>query len=91
MQNEFDKRIGRIVDGFIGKKAAVRPVEATPIKRLIGLFLLGYFLFNHPLMSLFNRPTLVWGIPLLYAYIFGIWAIMIFLAALIVGTDSRHS
>lgn len=65
------------------------PGEATRTKRLIGLFLLGYLLFNHPLISLFNLPTRVWGIPLLYAYIFGIWVMMIFLAALIVGTDSR--
>ena len=62
--------------------------ETTRIKRLIGLFLLGYLLFNHPLISLFNMPDLVWGIPLLYAYIFGVWVLIIFFAALIASDKS---
>lgn len=65
-------------------------LEATRNKRLIGLFLLGYLLMNHPLISLFNLPTMIWGIPLLYAYIFGAWTLVIILVALIVGTDSKH-
>ena len=63
--------------------------EATLSKRLIGLFLLGYLLLNHPLISLFNRPALVWGIPILYVYIFGAWASIIILAAWIIRTGSR--
>ncbi|MGD8833814.1 MAG: hypothetical protein PVJ84_15485 [Desulfobacteraceae bacterium] len=63
--------------------------EATLTKRLIGLFLLGYLLLNHPLISLFNIPTLIGGIPLLYAYIFGAWAFVIFIAAWIAGASSR--
>jgi len=66
-------------------------VEVTRTKRLIGLFLLGYLLLNHPLISLFNSPRLVWGIPLLYAYIFGAWALIIILVALIARVDSRQS
>jgi hypothetical protein len=65
-------------------------VEANRTKRLIGLFLLGYLLFNHPLMSLFNLPTLVWGIPLLYVYIFGAWVLIIFLVAMVAGANSRQ-
>ncbi len=63
--------------------------EATLTKRLIGLFLLGYLLLNHPLISLFNRPALVWGIPILYVYIFGAWASIILLAAWIIRSGSR--
>lgn len=66
-------------------------MEGTRSNRLIGLFLLGYLLFNHPLISLFNLPTRVWGIPLLYAYIFGVWALLIFLVAIIASNDSRQS
>lgn len=64
-------------------------VEAVRTKRLIGLFLLGYLLFNYPLISLVNLPALVLGIPLLYAYIFGVWVLIIILVALISSRDSR--
>lgn len=63
--------------------------EANRTKRLIGLFLLGYLLFNPPLISLFNFPTLIWGIPLLYVYIFGAWVLIIFLVAMVAGADPR--
>ena len=59
-------------------------------KRLTGLFLLGYLLFDHPLISLFDRPTLVLGIPLLYAYIFGVWMLLIILVAWIASSNSRQ-
>jgi hypothetical protein len=42
-------------------------------RRLAGLFLLGMLLFNFPLLSLFNRPLLVLGVPLLYLYLFVAW------------------
>jgi hypothetical protein len=61
--------------------------ETNRTKRLIGLFLLGYLLFNHPLISLFNSPCMVWGIPLLYGYLFGVWVLLIVLVALIVSSS----
>ena len=42
-------------------------------RRLAGLFLLGLLLFNFPLLSLFNRPVMVLGVPLLYLYLFVAW------------------
>jgi hypothetical protein len=59
-------------------------------KRLTGLFLLGYLLFTHPLIALFNQPRLVLGIPLLYAYIFGVWMLLILLVAWIVRSTSQQ-
>jgi hypothetical protein len=53
-------------------------------QRLAALFLLGCLLFNYPLLSLFNQPGEVFGIPVLYAYIFGAWAGLIALLALVV-------
>ena len=35
-------------------------------KRLVSLFLLGCLLFNYPILSIFNLPETVLGIPLLY-------------------------
>ena len=53
-------------------------------ERLIGLFLFGMLLFNYPLLYLFHGPTTVFGIPLLYLYLFGVWAGLIALMAAIV-------
>ena len=47
----------------------------------VALFMLGCLLFNYPLIELFDRPVLVAGVPLLYAYLFGAWALLIALAA----------
>lgn len=51
-------------------------------QRLVGLFLLGWLLFSYPLLALFNGGGAVFGIPLLYAYLFGAWALLIALMAL---------
>ena len=52
--------------------------------RLVAVFLLGVLLFNYPLLALFNRTVLILGVPLLYAYIFAAWGLLIGLAALVV-------
>ena len=52
-------------------------------QQMVGLFLLGCLLFNYPLITLFDRPVLVLGVPLLYAYLFGAWALVIALVAVI--------
>ena len=51
--------------------------------RLVGLFLLGCLFFNYPMLALFNVRETFLGVPLLYAYLFGAWALLIALAALI--------
>ena len=53
-------------------------------QQLVGLFLLGCLAFSYPFVLLFDRPVLVLGVPLLYAYLFGAWALIIALVALIV-------
>ncbi|HET9578780.1 MAG TPA: hypothetical protein VFP44_13185 [Usitatibacter sp.] len=52
-------------------------------QRLLALFLLGCLLFNYPLVALFNVKATVLGIPVLYAYLFSAWAMLIVLAAII--------
>jgi len=52
-------------------------------ERLVGLFLLGCLLFNFPLLALFNVRGTVLGVPVVYAYLFGAWTLLIALVALI--------
>jgi hypothetical protein len=52
-------------------------------ERLIGLFLLGCLLFNFPLLALFNVRVTLFGIPLLYTYLFAAWGLLIALVAII--------
>ncbi len=58
--------------------------SAIKSRRLVVLFLFGMLLFNYPLLALFNRPAEAFGIPVLYAYIFGVWALLIGLLALVI-------
>lgn len=53
-------------------------------QRLVALFLLGCLLLNYPLLYLFSSGTEVFGVPLLYAYVFIVWALFIGLMALVV-------
>jgi hypothetical protein len=53
-------------------------------QRLIALCLLGFLLFNYPILALFNLPSTAFGIPMLYAYIFLAWAVLIALMAWVV-------
>ncbi len=53
-------------------------------QQLIALFLAGCLLFNYPLLALFSQDGLIWGIPLLYVYIFATWAVLIGLLAVII-------
>ncbi|MGE5615300.1 MAG: hypothetical protein ACM3X5_00150 [Bacillota bacterium] len=53
-------------------------------QQLVGLFLLGCLLFNYPLLALFNVRATVGGIPLLYAYLFAAWALVVALVAWVI-------
>ncbi len=50
-------------------------------QRLAAVFLLGCVLFNYPVIALFNKPVEIAGIPLLYFFLFGAWALLIGLMA----------
>ena len=51
--------------------------------QLAGLFLLGCLFFNYPLIVLFNVRATILGVPVLYAYLFAAWGLLILLAALV--------
>jgi len=50
-------------------------------QRFVALCMLGFLLFNYPVLALFNVPATVFGVPVLYAYIFVAWAALIGLMA----------
>lgn len=50
-------------------------------QRLLALFVFGWLMFTFPLLGLWNVDASVFGIPLLPAALFGIWAVLIGLVA----------
>ena len=53
-------------------------------QRLVALFVFGCLLFNYPVQSLFNVASGFLGVPVLYAYIFVAWALLVALMAIVV-------
>jgi hypothetical protein len=53
-------------------------------QRLVALFLLGALFLNYPLLNLFASANRVFGVPVLYAYVFTTWALLIALMAIVV-------
>lgn len=66
-------------------------MEKTLGQRLVALFFLGVVLFNHPILSLFNQPVLVAGLPLLFLYLFAVWCGLIVLIGLTTGIRPRRN
>ena len=52
-------------------------------QRFAALCMLGTLLFNFPVLALFNVPGTLFGVPVLYAYMFAGWAALIALMALV--------
>jgi len=63
--------------------------ENKKSKRLVALFLFGFVLLNYPILSLLNLNITVFGLPLLYIYIFGVWGLLIFLSALVMSRSKE--
>ena len=64
--------------------------ESIVSRRLVGIFLLGFILFNYPILSLFNLPVYWFGIPLLYLYVFALWTVFILAIVLISRYRETH-
>ena len=58
-------------------------------ERLVVLALIGALALNYPLLSIFSEGGLLFGIPILYLYLFVFWAGFIALAALIIEGRDR--
>jgi hypothetical protein len=59
------------------------PESHRKSERLIGMLIVGVIALNYPLLSLFSKIKLIFGIPMLYLYLFLFWAIFIICVALI--------
>ena len=57
-------------------------------QRFVALCMLGLLLFNYPILALFNVPGTLFGVPVLYAYVFIAWAVLIALMALVSNSDA---
>ena len=55
--------------------------------RFVALCMLGVLLFNYPILALFNVTGTVFGVPLLYAYVFVAWALLIAMMAFVAESD----
>jgi len=56
----------------------------TTGQRLAAIFAMGAVLFNYPILSIFAHGTELGGVPLLFAYVFVTWTLVIGLMALVV-------
>ena len=70
-----------------GGGAGAKHKASRRAPRLAGLFLLGCLLFNYPLLAVFSVRATFLGIPVLYAYLFAAWAVLIALVAAAVGRE----
>jgi hypothetical protein len=57
--------------------------DETSAQRLAAICMLGCVLINYPVLALFNQPRLIFGIPLLYAYMFAAWTLVVALVAFV--------
>jgi hypothetical protein len=51
--------------------------------RLIAVTALAAACFTYPLLSLFDRPVRVLGVPLVWAYLFVVWALLVVAVAVL--------
>lgn len=58
-------------------------LEGLGAQRLLALFFAGLSLFNFPLLALWDRDVLIFGMPLFPVALFALWALLIALLALI--------
>ena len=50
--------------------------------RLVVLAVVGFALFNYPLLRIADVPEVVLGVPLVWLYVFGVWGLLVLLLAL---------
>jgi hypothetical protein len=53
------------------------PESKRQNERLIVVFIVGVIALNYPLLSLFSKIQLLFGVPVLYLYLFFLWSLFI--------------
>lgn len=67
------------------------PERKRQNERLIVMLVIGVIALNYPLLALFSKVKLLFGIPVLYLYIFTIWAVFIACVAFILEKPSSQA
>jgi hypothetical protein len=62
----------------------VTPSEEPRRAHLVAVSVLGGLLFGYPMLAVFDGPTTVLGVPVLWAYLFFAWAAVVALVAITV-------
>jgi hypothetical protein len=57
--------------------------------KLIAVTALAAACFTYPLLSLFDRPVRLFGVPLVWAYLFVVWALLV-VAVAVLSRQERH-
>lgn len=58
-------------------------------QRLAALFFLGLVLLNFPILGLFESDATVFGLPSLYFFLYGVWALLVIAMAWLTGLRSN--
>lgn len=58
---------------------------------LIAIFFVGVLLLTYPILSLFDKSILIFGIPLLYLYLFAAWGGLICLIGFVTSFRNRQT
>jgi hypothetical protein len=72
-------------------------VKESVIRRLklkdtwVVCYVLGFIMMNYPFLSIFNKPRLAFGIPLLYLYLLSGWIFSIFIVFLFSRAAGKES
>jgi hypothetical protein len=67
------------------------PKPQRRVERVISLLIAGIAFLNYPLMSVFSKTELVFGVPVLYFYLFLVWGLIIGAMALILHDRPQKS
>lgn len=88
MRNSCSALFSRTGFSFIDFRIMKKEIKA---QRLVSISILFGILFSFPVISIFNFPELVAGIPLLYLYIFSVWILLIVVLFLMLKSGNKSS
>ncbi len=59
------------------------------VQRLVAVFLAGLVFFNYPVLALFDKTATLLGVPIVFVYLFAVWAVVIAAMAWVVEKPER--
>ena len=77
-------------DSRLVRRAQLEIAQRLLPPRLVVLALAGWLLFGYPFLSVFSRQERLFGVPLLYVYVFAAWGGFIAVIARLVDAGGRR-